>query len=289
MFRLTRKFRTERARRKHRTRLVTDGAIIGVGLIAVLVGVVAALNTAPLGLHHISVAGSCSESAAINSVAQSTLVGRWLYLIPRASAVFFPNDTLRAAVVEAFPKVESVEVTRDGFTGVHISVTERKPAALWCGDGVPDADTLRSGVFGEQCYFMDSSGLIYERAPTVTGAAYPRFWGAIARGNPEGSQFVLPAEFTALTLFMRHLRESGSAPLGVLLVDENEMELYDARGTRILLPRGGDLAKRARMVHAVEESGIVSGIAVEYIDLRFGDKVYFKRTNVPDSESVPMP
>jgi hypothetical protein len=289
MFRLPRKFRTERARRRHRTRLVTDGAIIGVGMLAVVIGILAALHTTPLTLDQITVAGSAEDTARIESIAQQAISGSWLHLIPRASVLFFPNDTLQAAVVDAFPKIEKVEVSREGLSGVHIAVSERKPAALWCGDGVPDIDTLRSGVFGEQCYFMDSNGFIYERAPTVTGAAYPRFWGAIAQGTPEGSRFVLPAEFAALTLFMRHLRESGTAPLGVLLVDENEMELYDARGTRILLPRGGDLAKRARTVRTVEESGIVSGDAIEYIDLRFGDKIYFKRTHTAESEAVPIP
>lgn len=276
------KFRTEKAKRRRRQAIANDTSIVATGLIMVVLCTFAALNSEYLTVTTVTVSGAeAAEADAIVKKAQQTLEGSFFFIIPRASAVFFPKSHLRAAVQEAMPRLGTVEIHRTGLRSVELSVNNRTPAALWCGDVMPDIAELAgtSGdSFNTRCYFIDEHGYVFEHAFGVTGTVYPRFWGAIDRGNPEGSVFVSTDEFARLLSLMHEISTDGEMPLGLLLVDEEEMELYLSGGTKILLLRSGDLMATIERITALQNSGIVGeGEPVEYIDLRFGDRVYLKR------------
>lgn len=276
------KFRTEKAKKRRRQAVLNDTSIVVTGLIMVVLSGFAALNSEYLTVRTVTVSGAPEEEqGAIVASAEDLLDGSFFFIIPKASAIFFPEAHLEAAVQEAMPRLGTVEVHRTGLRSVELSVNNRTPVALWCGDVMPDLRELR-GASGDsinaRCYFIDEGGYIFERAFGITGTVYPRFWGAIERGNPEGSPFVAAEEFPKLLGLMRELTIDGEEPLGLLVIDEEEMELYEADGTKILLLRTGDLLEVASRIKAVMHSGVLSeGGDIEYIDLRFGDRVYFKR------------
>lgn len=285
-------------RKRYRRTFLVDSTIITLGIVMALAGIAGLLNTPQLLVAHISVLGRVNASEeAITMAARDALTGSYFGLIPRSTIVAVPNNRVATAVLAHVPRVESVEVSRKGFRGIEVSVTERQPVSLWCGDVVPNIGELKTAtdagsIPGESCYLVDATGVIFAESPGMSEGLYPRFWGALEGARPLGARFASLEAYGHLMEFVDHLNAANIKSLGILLVDEEEGELYLRDGTKVLFLHSGDLLKTAQSLEASISSGVIPAgeNVLEYIDMRFPDRAYFKRqSTAPEEDSVAIP
>ena len=128
------------------------------------------------------------------------------------------------------------------------------------------------------CFFIDESGYIYNRAPDFSGPVFMRYYGLATGDAPLRSQYLPADTFRAIAIFLTNVRRLSFEPEAFVLADAYDFELHLKKGPRILFARNSDFATVLENLQSVLDADVVKGKinTLDYIDLRFGNKVYFK-------------
>ena len=234
-------------------------------------------------IQNVNVIGADKDiQSQVATAAMTALHGSYLGLFSKSNTVLYPKSTVVAAVASSSPRIQSVSVSRDGLQGLAITVNEKKPSAVIC-TSLPDFST--SDQMPDGCYFADASGLIFEPAPTFSDHVYNRYYipGLSDSGTAEsriiGSYATSTAEFAALQEFYDGAHLSGIDPVGALVKDGGEYELYARNRTSsdVMVIYFND----SRSIHD-ELVNLVSFWKnepgdLDYIDLRYGSNVFFHK------------
>ncbi len=253
-----------RARRRRRR---TIGAGIVAAAVCALFGIAIWFSHAPfLTVDRVSALGLRTvDAAALEGVVREELKGRYGYIFSRNNILLYPKSDITAALKEKFPQFKVVEVFAQDFSTLTVQVVEREPAALWC-DG--------------SCYFMDEDGVVYAPAPRFNAETMVTYRGPVS-GNKLPMQYMSAEEFHTLSAFASAIaqQESGDTLVGVAVDDVRDVRLRFESGFMLLYPLGepgGDVYERYALARASGpfENQPLSNFA--YLDLRFGDKLYYK-------------
>ena len=181
-----------------------------------------------------------------------------------------------------------------------ITVTEERGSALWCGTSVSPVD------YTAQCYFTDDTGTIIDLAPSYSGNVYPRFFGGTlsgpSAGQPLGDTFLPEASYAKLLAFDQSVTELGFSIKAIILgTDGHDTFALDEGGgnTAELRFKDGDdyTTLIANLKAALSKSELSDQLAkdkanLEYFDLRFTNKVYYKFSDdagdTPATAPVPV-
>lgn len=258
-----RRFQSEEIRSTHRKIFIWQCTLV-VGACVTLVFGIAGLTSLPqLAFAGIRVDGvQAIDPADVYELVTPLLSGRALGIIDRANRFAFSDNRAITVLSEALPRIESVAVMHDDKDLV-ITITERVATAVAC-----EIEALTG------CLLVDANG--YQFAPTeLIGNLF------MYRTEPQLRAFVRPTEEF---VYLRSMRER-LAKLGLyatsLTLAYDEMTLNLANGTRIRFGiddherQFENLATILRSKEYAEETG-GDITRVEYFDLRFGDRVYYR-------------
>ncbi len=159
--------------------------------------------------------------------------------------------------VEALGWVKSASVTRLLPDGLHVSIRERMPAAIWQIDRQPlliDADGA---------VIREVGALEYSYLPLIVGAGAPE---AAAEVLQALARFPVLAERTA----------------ALIRVSERRWTLELRNKAKINLPETG-LAEAIEMVGVLQTAHGTLDQDIEYIDLRDAERMIIKRRGEPPS------
>jgi len=219
-------------------------------------------------ISHVQIFGAVNS---LTEYATSAMQGSYLGIIPRDSIFFFPAYRIRANLLDAHPEIAAVSIFRNGFTGLSIKISERMPAARWCGLAPTE------GV-DEYCYFFDVKGYIFAAATTTERLINPfKVYVPLAGDTLEpiratvANNEKLPSTFD----FARQLSTLGVSVTHVV-IRTDEVDDYLSSGTRITYVLGDEQNAFTALISAKENFNLSDG-SIEYIDLRFGGKMYIKR------------
>lgn len=282
-FREPPKRRTLRVRRR-RTRLL---AILVLATFVILSAYgVRALSYLPrFSIDHVEISGAEEvEPEIVQSVVEKKLEGdSFTFLSPR-NIFFYPRRAIETTLQEYFPRIESAKVARESLLATAISVTvkERDAFARWCTKGFTD-----SGDTTFDCYAMDTTGYIF--APATTSARFATayvFEGAFAASTGSGQaasstplgQTYLPGRFAGVLALLERLGQAGISAEKVWLEGEQDFSVMLSRGFEIHAAFGTDVGLLVKNLELVLASEALRGKEdqLEYIDLRFGNRVYYK-------------
>ena len=146
-----------------------------------------------------------------------------------------------------------------------------------------------NGVTAEICYFLDKEGYIFDEAPYFSGEVYFKFYGVPEPNteNPAGS-YVAKGYFDKLILFKNTLTEINLKPAVIYIQDGEDAKILLSKdkasslAPEIIFKKDSDYQKIAENLKAaLDTEPLISKFknnysTLQYIDLRFGNKVYFK-------------
>ncbi len=263
-----------KARRRQRRRLVL---LMFSGLLLVfLVGAVALTHFSAIRIAHIEVSGAETiASSTIATQVREGLRGAYAYVIPRDNIFFYPKQELDSELLAMHPTLASVDVHAVDFNTVAVVVAERSPRALWCSEN-------------NECYYMDENGVVYAPAPTFSTPIYTEYRGS-ASGDVLPKQFLNSADFQALSALVDAIAQkvstatSSAEQLQNVVVDSNRdvvMQFSDNFAIKFALhDQAGDIFERFTLALTADVVRAHSLSDFEYIDLRFGQKLYYRLKN----------
>ncbi len=244
-------------------------------LLAVLVGLPIYLaRTSRFLITSVEISGNnVTKSEDIQKIVGEDLSGNYAWIFPRSNTAIFPENKIMNDLETSIPRLGDVTITRVGAKGLKIVVKERAPAAEYCTN-VDDPSTP-SG-----CYFIDDTGYIFSLAPAFSGNVYLTYKSDPFYDEPMG-KVVLPAdEFKKTLNFVRSLDPIGIYPR-VFLIKMDEYHLLLSNGAEIMWQKSEDLNNvRNNLTAFFSQASIKSETdflkRVLYIDMRFGNKIFYK-------------
>jgi cell division septal protein FtsQ len=257
---------------RRRKRRILFAAVIFVLLLALGVSLVWVSNAAFVRVTNVLVSGEDSiPDASLTAVVQHELEGKYFGLFAKNNIFLYPKVHIERELLALYPTLKSAKVVAQNFHTIAVSVVERTPKALWCNS---------TGDETQGCILLDENGLAYANAPSYSAKVYRTYVGPLKEG-PLPKQFLLPEQFRSLAALVDAL-EKNRAPdrIAQVSVDEHtDVQLVFSPGYAVLFALGDDSGQILdRFVLALGAAPFLSHklSEFEYIDLRFGDKVYYK-------------
>lgn len=265
-------------RRKRRTFFISVFSLI-ISVLSVLIFFV--FRATPLFIENVEVLGNkIVDRERIEEVVLPLLNEHYFIVFPKKNRLIYPKQEIEMRIRKAVGRVENVSLEVSGKT-LFIEIVERGSFALWCKEKK------------ENCYFLDSTGLIFSHAPAFSDGVYKIFEGMIFDTEPLGKQF-LNEELLSLNEEISHI-------LSEVNFDVYRIKINTLRDTEFILKNGPmikiDLTKSAtttkdtlKTLFASQEFKKISSDFknLDYIDARFGSKIFFKSLKMNQSAASTM-
>lgn len=248
---------------------------IAIGLLLTIIGYVTRLSI--FQIKDVSVVGGFTiPHETIKHVAETELRGTYLKLIPKRFGPLYPARGI-SEKIGAVSRVKNVELTRDDDNNLIIAFEEYRPQALWC-----------PSIEATECFFIDQTGLAFAPAPTLSGAAFVRYVAdePPAQGHYMAERMLLDdsVQFTTLlenelSLFVTHIEAFG----------DYDIEYYVSGGGRIKVSQDIpmlDSFNNLKTILSSEDFAHLEPGSFNYVDLRFGDKVFVSEEAVPTLDAA---
>ena len=275
-------------KRKRRVRAATPGTIlvkqILIGLFVIFclaligTGIWYGSRIDGLTIATVTVTGGETVShEAVRARAEEELSGSYFKLVPHRFAWVVPDEEIEAAVRE-IERINDVEIIQRSGTEIEIIFSEYRPAMLWCAT-----------VTAEQCVFVDASGYAFEEAPRLKGNAFLRYsdHGRV----PALREQVFSAEKSARLLFFRSalFEQHGFILVHAEQSAPDEIVFHLANGGTLKTSErisADETRTNLETVLTSEEFAHLVPGNFDYIDLRYGDRVFVNEFGVTSSTTA---
>ena len=208
------------------------------------------------------------------------LDGSYFWLFPKNNSIIYPKTKLEKYLTTSFPRIETINIDLQNFHTLKIIITEHKQDALWC-DTLPSQSAFDTGS-PEHCYFMNSNGLIFSTAPNFSGDAYFKYYGLLSTDEPIGKFYIASStEFSDITDFISTIRKFSLRPQYLLASGDDQYTLFLSGNGKIYFDTKTPLSTVAQNLSALLRTTAFAStssqnLPIEYIDLRFGNKLFYK-------------
>jgi hypothetical protein len=264
-----------RAKRKKR-RLRIAAFCAGVFVVA-FVGLAFLSHASFMRIDSVDVAGA--QTILANDVQAQVLKsvqGSYLFIFPKDNIFLYPKSAAEAALKASVPTISTDQIGAENFHTLKVTITERTKKALWCPQ---DDANLAAGVVPQDCALLDQDGVVYASAVTATDTVV--YFGPLA-GNTFPQTYLPAEQFHSLSALVDALKTQSQnatdTPIAVELEGADVHVRYQSGFTLIFLlsSAGADVFSHFQLAlsSAVFAKHMLSDF--EYLDLRFGDKLYYK-------------
>ncbi|TSC78163.1 MAG: Uncharacterized protein G01um101429_910 [Parcubacteria group bacterium Gr01-1014_29] len=243
-------------------------------------GAVALLMVPQLQLEHITVLGQETISMGdVERVVHAELADRVLGLFSRGNMLLFRTSMLEARILKEFPTIASAEVSRS-FTSrdVQVAVRERTLWGVYCMSG---AEETSDETTPAQCYYIGTDGVLFEISPRFTGSVIFRVTDYRQGGTAYtlGSRVVEDESREKIQYMEKFLTDKLSVSVREVVLGRtynDTIELVTNEGWYVLLDGATDVKPRANDLLLVFEKHTIDRTRLEYVDIRFEGKVFYK-------------
>ncbi len=257
-----------------------------IALLAVFTGLSYLSGLKQLNIAEVKINGNKSiDSEMAKIIAQKEITGNYLWFFPKTNILFYPKNNIKNELQNEFKRLkDAVFSIKDGKT-LEISLIEREASYMWCNTALPESDPA-----GQKCYFMDENGFIFDEAAYFSGEVYFKFYGKISaeENNPSSGSYFAKENFYKFILFKKVLEDMRLKPVALYQEDNGDIKFFLSEenslsiGPEIILKINSDFQKVAENLEtALSTEPLQSNFKnkyslLQYIDLRFGNKVYYK-------------
>jgi cell division septal protein FtsQ len=218
----------------------------------------------------------------VRAAARMLMSGNDIGIFAKNNAVLYPHTLIQKQLSIEFPRIKTISVGLSSWDTLEIDLSERQPVALWC-DNPPSTGTSTPTVLTvSNCYFLDQSGFVFAHAPDFSGDAYFKYYGLLPYASPIGQSYLASlGTFSELSSFVDMVKALNVTPLYIVATDQDDFTLYTYGGGQIIFDDTTPLADTAHNLQVLLQTPNLipqknGELLVDYIDLRFGNKLYYK-------------
>ncbi|MEK7644971.1 MAG: hypothetical protein AAB391_01415 [Patescibacteria group bacterium] len=275
--------------RRRREQLIRQSIVASVSLLIILASVILIARLSIFQIQSVQVEGnSVTATSDVQAKIAELTDGNYLWVFPKSNVLLYPKRAILSAIKQQWFRVEVVSAGLDGQWRGEATLTmrigERTPVYVWCGVLAPAV--VQAGSGNEQCQYSDEKGYLYAEAASFSGTPYVKLYGGLAPGtSPLGAHFLASSTPDAFGSALSFVSAIGGVdffgasfkPMALIAKENNEFEVVTAGGTRIFFTLDQDIQRSIEAFRRVVDSENLTSARVEYLDLRYGNKVYYKK------------
>lgn len=261
--------------------------VIFIGFILFLVGIVSYISHLPkLRINEVALSGGLLVTE--KEVEDESLLfmrGKFFWLFPKNNSFLYKKTDLENHLKEKFKRIDTIDIKLEGLNTIQVSITERKPVAIWCRDIISTSTSTEvvSG-FKESCYFIDSFSTVFAQAPSFSGDAYFKFYGLLTDEDPIGKKYIASStDFISINNFIESVKGLKVKPVSLIGKEEGEFSLVLQGGGEIYFDTRKSLDitfdNLKILLDSPELKVKLGQLPIEYVDLRYGNKLFYKLKN----------
>jgi cell division septal protein FtsQ len=206
-----------------------------------------------------------SNTSKLEARVSSSLDGNVFFFIPKTNALFLPRFEIEESIKEEAPEISTIDIDLKGFNNIEVSINEFEPKLLL---EVKDKN-----------YFVNEFGDVFMEAPLLhSHDDLLSFFNDLE--EVEIRDNVIDADFLrSINLFSEKLNNLDIRVHGVSHEGEDVYYIKTDLGFDILVSSQDNLEISFENIKTILENGTLSREQlpdVNYIDLRFGNKVFYK-------------
>ncbi len=247
-------------------------SIISIFLVLTCLAYISRISS--LNISEIEIIGNkMVDTEKIKAVAQQEIAGNYLWFFPKTNILIYPKNNIKNELSEKFKRLKEIRLAIKDKKILEIGVVERTALYIWCGSFPPENENSEK----PKCSFWDETGYAFDDAPYFSGEVYFKFYGAS-----------FPKEnFDKLITLKNKLETMGLKPSALYKIENGDIKIFlvsrnASSEPEIIFKADSDYQKLAENLElALSTEPLKSNFknkysSLEYIDLRFGNKVYFK-------------
>lgn len=237
-----------------------------------------------LQIENIEVSGNATVSKdEIIGLIKSETTAKYFLLFSKNSIFLYPKKSIAAKLMDNFKKIEKAEIKSKGWNTLVVTVVERKPNSIWCFSK-PENGGAQKNENSSKCYFLDGEGVIFSEAPDFSGNSFLRYYGLLDDiEQPIGKIYLPNGKFKEASRFVSSLKTLGITVAGVRAESESDYEMYLKNGIKIIFDDKQPFDKTLENIQSIlnevdlkRDYSLSNPPKINYVDLRFGNKVYLK-------------
>ncbi len=207
-------------------------------------------------------------STDLKTVAEDWLNGGFLGLTRNKNLLFISAGGLASELTAKFPRIDSAEIRKEFPHGLKISVTERKPAGIWCF------------VALAKCFYFDKNAVAYAEATQSSGFLILNVADHQGQAVTLGSR-VSSEEWTKNIIMARELLPKVGVSVAEFTISSGSFDEFDSKtseGWRILFSNSTDITKQIASLGILfrDKLPVEKRTGLQYVDLRIQDRIYYK-------------
>jgi len=238
-------------------------------LLLILTGVLAwQSSNQKIRINKVTIDGSSTmDGERIIEFAEEELSGKYFWLFNKDNVFIYPKKKLKNNILEQYKRILDIEIYSDSLTSLTLNIFERKPEYMYCGENISDEI--------EQCYFLDNTGYIFSKAPYFSGNVFFEFYGHV-EGGPIGEHFLEENNFKKTILLKDGIEDIGITVIMFEIGKDNDYVFHIKNGGKIFFNKNQEYGTVLDNLDSALEGILSLDKKIEYIDLRFGNKVFYK-------------
>lgn len=270
------------ARRRRKRRFIKISIKLAVFLL--LIGVLAWLSwIQKFSIRNVVVVGNSSvEASELQKDINSILDRRYFFIFSKRNALIYPKSDISKLVLSKYTRVESVLIKTEGLNILNVLIEERKPLALWCT--TPD------------CFLIDKNAFIYEKYTNQDSLI--RFYGneESVGPSPIGKYAFDKNIFEEMFSTSKAIETFGFKVSDITYKEKNSITFDLENNGRIILSDKKSFEESLDNLKSALSSSVFKAKTsssssdqyhkFEYIDLRYGNKVFYRLTGKVESSST---
>lgn len=275
--------------RRRREQLIRQSIVASVSLLIIFGSLVLIARLSIFQIQSVQIQGnSVTASSDIEAQIAKLNAGNYLWVFPKTNVLLYPKQAILTTLKKQWFRIEtaSAELAGQwrGEAQLRVHIGERTPMYVWCGASAPVV--VQAGSGSETCLYSDETGYLYAEAASFSGTPYVKLYGGLAaNAAPLGAHYLASSTPNAFGSALSFISAIGGVdffgasfkPLALIAKENNEFEVVTAGGTRIFFTLDQDIQRSIEAFRRVVNSENLTAVPVEYLDLRYGNKVYYKK------------
>lgn len=206
------------------------------------------------------------NEAKLREDISNILSQKYFLIFPKNNIVFLPRKEI-SSLLAGILRIEEFSIETGLPSKLEIKVKERKSWAIWC---------QKTGEAVSSCALSDKKGFVFAAAPIFSGSAVLKILDG--RGvDYFGKNFIAPKKLNEIAAFGERLEKRlGEEISAVEIINDDELHLVLKSGRYLKFDFETDLQKAFDNLVLTLKNLKDSRNKLEYIDLRFQDKIFYR-------------
>jgi len=218
----------------------------------------------------------------IFAIINRDIAGRYFYLFSKSNSLIFPRFKINEDILKEITAVKDLDIKWDSWQTILVSIEERKPHSVWCGEDIkaPLVD----------CYFVDNGGYIYGQAPVFSGNIFIKDFGTttpllnnVSMDKYIGNYFLPREEYIQVYSLIQRLDQNGIKAVS-LFFDGFDFRLILEAGPEVIFNNKNNLEVSFQNFFTAIQTGDLNlgrdVLDINYIDLRFDNKIVIGKKSI---------